>query len=113
MMICRADFEELFPEIFQPRHRPAAINVADAPSPACVARWEDDGGRAPIRTRRQEMRSACATGDHHPFADPLTTGIGRATMRGAAMCCETTPSKAVSQRCRSAADSSRTLRERR
>ncbi len=32
MMICKSDFEDLFPEIFQPDE-------------TCIARWEDDGGR--------------------------------------------------------------------
>ena len=72
MMICRADFEELFPEMFQPRHRPTAIDVADAPSPACIARWVDDGGRAPIQKRRQEMRSVCATGNVEQIENIIT-----------------------------------------
>lgn len=50
MMISRADFEELFPELFQPEPEfeptlaaPAKTKGASA---ECIARWEDDGGRS-------------------------------------------------------------------
>lgn len=42
MMICKADFEELFPELFQTRAD--AGRVSD-PTLRCLARWEEDGGR--------------------------------------------------------------------
>lgn len=45
MMICAADFEELFPDLFQPEHVHAATGRAKAPSAECIARWEDDGGK--------------------------------------------------------------------
>lgn len=42
MMICKADFEELFPDLFRPTDiEPSAAK----PSAKCLARWEDDGGR--------------------------------------------------------------------
>ncbi|MBT52721.1 MAG: hypothetical protein CMF72_04845 [Mameliella sp.] len=44
-MICNADFDDLFPALFQPEHVPAVQPTAKAPSAACIARWEDDGGR--------------------------------------------------------------------
>ena len=45
MMLFQADFEELFPELFEPKPSGAAA----APSDGCIARWEDDGGApAPI-----------------------------------------------------------------
>ena len=42
MMVCKADFEELFPELL--RLRDMERLVAE-PSAKCLARWEDDGGR--------------------------------------------------------------------
>ncbi|MBN8189995.1 hypothetical protein JF540_25245 [Salipiger thiooxidans] len=61
MMICKADFEELFPELFRPSDMERS--VAD-PGAKCLARWEDDGGRTtstniiplPHRRRMQETR---------------------------------------------------------
>ena len=45
MMICRADFEDLFPLMFQPEDN----DWVAEPSALSVARWEDDGGRpAPV-----------------------------------------------------------------
>lgn len=42
MMLCKADFEELFPDLFRPKYiEPSAAR----PSARCLARWEDDGGR--------------------------------------------------------------------
>lgn len=45
MMICDADFEELFPNLFQPEHADTVQPTAKAPSAECIARWEDDGGQ--------------------------------------------------------------------
>lgn len=45
MMICDADFEELFPALFQPEPVRAARPKAQGPSAGCIARWDDDGGR--------------------------------------------------------------------
>ncbi len=42
MMICEADFEELFPDRFGPKEIDPS---AATPSASCLARWEDDGGR--------------------------------------------------------------------
>ncbi|TCO68705.1 hypothetical protein [Rhodovulum euryhalinum] len=42
MMICKADFEELFPDLFGPKD---IEPLAATPSARCLARWEDDGGR--------------------------------------------------------------------
>ncbi len=61
MMICKADFEELFPELFRPSD--LERSVAE-PGAKCLARWEDDGGRTtstniiPLPHRRsiQEVR---------------------------------------------------------
>lgn len=61
MMICKADFEELFPELFRPG---IMVSSVAEPSAKCLARWEDDGGRTtsaniiPLPHRRpiQEVR---------------------------------------------------------
>ena len=42
MMICSADFEELFSDLFRPR---AQANRAAESSAQCLARWEQDRGR--------------------------------------------------------------------
>ena len=56
MMLCKADFEELFPELF-PRENQATLSPA--PSADCVARWEDDGGTvAPSPSRRFAIPAA-------------------------------------------------------
>jgi hypothetical protein len=44
-MISRADFPNLFPWIFTPETSPARNRGATSPTPAAIARWEDDGGR--------------------------------------------------------------------
>ncbi len=61
MMICKADFEELFPELFRPSDMERSVAE---PSAKCLARWEDDGGRTtstniiplPHRRPMQEAR---------------------------------------------------------
>ena len=58
MMICKADFEELFPEIFAPESRNGPKTTALQPNAECLVRWEDGGGRldavlAPCATGRQ------------------------------------------------------------
>ena len=42
MMISKADFGELFPELFRPSDMERSVAE---PSAKCLARWEDDGGR--------------------------------------------------------------------
>ncbi|WP_322867866.1 hypothetical protein U5922_017610 [Aquicoccus sp. G2-2] len=45
MMICKADFEDLFPDLFDGNPRHAATPMRTALSDTCLARWVDDGGR--------------------------------------------------------------------
>ena len=42
-MISAADFEELFPDLFGPEA--ARDGKSDKPSPACLLRWEGEGGQ--------------------------------------------------------------------
>lgn len=44
MMLCKADFEQLFPESFAPEQMIETETFDLGPSAACIARWEDDGG---------------------------------------------------------------------
>lgn len=44
MMLCKADFEELFPEVFAPERHRAERTAPAGNRPVCIARWEDDGG---------------------------------------------------------------------
>lgn len=43
MMMRSEHFGKLFPKTFEPA---ASIGYAGEPSSECLARWEDDGGRA-------------------------------------------------------------------
>lgn len=62
-MICRADFEQLFPVSFPAENRSDTETFNYGPSAACIARWEDDGGAIsvspasdePHATRRAEI----------------------------------------------------------
>lgn len=69
MMICDADFEELFPDLFQPEPAPVMQPAAKAPTAECFARWEDDGGlpRAP-RERTAPVRGPVSAYDMDGFA---------------------------------------------
>ena len=59
MMICKADFEELFPHIFAPDSRPSvAPGSGVKPGVASIARWEDDGGRTLAPQPRQLVQAA-------------------------------------------------------
>ncbi|HMQ91688.1 MAG TPA: hypothetical protein PKA33_06775 [Amaricoccus sp.] len=44
-MISAADFDELFPSMSRPRRHHAPGTEPRSPGEACIARWEDDGGR--------------------------------------------------------------------
>lgn len=73
-MICKADFEDLFPEMFRPRDNETS---AAEPSAECVTRWEDDGGRgAPVAPTRQPdascSRRPCLA---HPAVFTVTMGF--------------------------------------
>lgn len=57
MMICKADFEELFPTMTKAKRRGAFPYSAGSPSKkACIDRWEDDGGRT-LRIPQQRRRT--------------------------------------------------------
>lgn len=68
MMICKADFEELFPDLFQPEPNPDTPRMAKPANARCIARWEDDGGRSlPARQRgRMEFGRISQRGSNIP-----------------------------------------------
>lgn len=77
MMICKADFEELFPECFTSQIQ--IRRETAAPSQACIARWEDDGGRfgpAIAHSETQDQRPQFEEGN---FLDPRLEAIRWAT----------------------------------
>ncbi|GKY89872.1 hypothetical protein STA1M1_37410 [Sinisalibacter aestuarii] len=55
MMLSNADFEEIFPDLFRPERRALVSQSVRAASPACIARWEDDGGRLCDRTQSHDV----------------------------------------------------------
>lgn len=73
MMICKADFEELFPDLFQPEPAPATHQTAKPPSTACIARWEDDGG-LPLPANRR--RATSGRSPHYGFDVPKLARAG-------------------------------------
>ncbi len=78
MMLCKADFDE----IFDPgQERTDAARPASGPAhpdKACLARWEDDGGRVlPARIAQRDQRSL-------PVSDQMRIGMALATMPAAA-----------------------------
>ncbi|PVA08247.1 hypothetical protein [Thalassorhabdomicrobium marinisediminis] len=54
MMLSKADFEDLLPDVFP-------TSSAEDPNAACIARWEDDGGqpeRSPHTARAESADAA-------------------------------------------------------
>ena len=45
MMICKPEFEELFPDMLKPEQCQVTAPSAPEPRTPCFDRWEDDGGR--------------------------------------------------------------------
>lgn len=84
MMLCKADFEEIFPKLFKPNQRPLAETPAAANSPACIARWEDDGGRLSDKMRRRDAPVFQTAGDGYAVPDPISTSFALATIPVAA-----------------------------
>ena len=84
MMLCKADFDEIFSS---GQKRTDAAKPASGPAHPdneCLARWEDDGGRVlPNPSRR---RARAARRDEWPLqvSHPVRTGMALATMPAAA-----------------------------
>ncbi len=80
MMLCKADFDELFPNMFDPGQRPLAALSSAAPDIACITRWEDDGGRTlAIQPRPMAVAAKARHYGYNP-RDPGQTGLILAMM---------------------------------
>lgn len=86
MMICKADFEELFPESFAPEPQLSPKVKAHQSSAESLGRWEDDGGQSAAPP--QPSTSA------HPQS-PLVANHWSAPMRIAAQWAMAPPLMAV------------------
>lgn len=80
MMICNADFDELFPDLFC---RPLTAAAPRAPEPGCLARWEDDGGRIPAPQRPRAAPSVPRRAVRAGASDPLIAGLAAAMIPAA------------------------------
>ena len=74
MMICKADFEDLFPDLFQSEPEPAARRKIVPPGADSIARWEDDGGR-PLPVHRRRC-AASGRGPRHGYDMPELVRAG-------------------------------------
>jgi hypothetical protein len=52
MMICKPEFEELFPDMLKPEQCQVTAPSAPEPRTPCFDRWEDDGGRTLPKSRK-------------------------------------------------------------
>lgn len=72
MMICKADFQDLFPETFPADPEADAKPAARPPNRPGLARWEDEGGRlAPASASDPVGRLRSPQGDGL-WSDPRT-----------------------------------------
>lgn len=76
MMICKADFEELFPETF----RKQEDHPAGGPDAASLSRWEDDGGRTVSLPQRPVASVPKPVYHAGNWPDPRQTGMAMALM---------------------------------
>ena len=80
MMICNADFDELFPATARAGDRATPAPGSRSPDQTCLARWEDDGGRTrPVRPPRSR-RSALPAGFGRARPDPVRAGMAFAML---------------------------------
>lgn len=79
MMICKADFDEIFPETLPPARRAVEPKAAAGPGPAAIARWEDDGGALRRPLPRREARVPRTARDSYPVADPMWRNVALVT----------------------------------
>jgi hypothetical protein len=70
MMICKADFEELFPHLFTVAQRTHPKTIVKRPNEACLRRWEDDGGHPGTASYPREPENSRQTLDSLPWPKP-------------------------------------------
>ena len=81
MMICKADFEELFPDLFKPEPAPSARPIDGLPIPESIAhRADDDGGRSKPPNRPCNTVSGCRAHSSNAMQQPVRVGAMAATM---------------------------------
>ena len=80
MMICDADFDELFPNLKSPERQDVPAHRAGAPSEASIARREDDRGKAPRFASRHDSARARREDQGYGLPDPAWAGIAIAMM---------------------------------
>lgn len=84
MMICAADFAKQAPALSPPKQRGVAAATPTSPSEACIARWEDDGGRICTDASHRTSANARPMHDHDRISGPTGADIAFATMPAAA-----------------------------
>lgn len=83
MMICDADFDELFSPMDEPLRRAVPAVGLLSPSTACIARWEDDGGRTLARPERRTPATVRTGRSFSRKPDPTTAGLALVMMPAA------------------------------
>ena len=84
MMLSNADFEEIFRELFLPERCTLVSQSNGTASPACIARWEDDGGRLCDKTQTHDV-SDRRREDRDAARDPVEPSLALATRTVAAI----------------------------
>ncbi len=84
MMICDADFDELFSPMDETVRRAVRTLSLRSRGTACIARWEDDGGRTLARQDRGKPATARTGRSISRKPDPTTAGLVLAMMPAAA-----------------------------
>ena len=83
MMICKADFEELFPEVF-PSRQDTTGGYATMPQGAkCTARSDDSSDRTHTALQRRGVRANIPTIAEYVFPDSATDSAVVASMPAA------------------------------
>ena len=80
MMICDADFEELFGPSFRKSRQKAPARKPDAPSKPTVACSKDDVGKTPAASPRSKAVIARPTHRGNGSADPAQAAMAAAMM---------------------------------
>ena len=70
MMICKADFDELFPNLFAEDSRTRPQTIAKGPNDTSLRRWEDDGGHPGSASQPREPKNSRQTLDNLPRSEP-------------------------------------------
>ena len=83
MMLCKADFEDIFPDLFKPNHCALTETPVAANSRECIARWEDEGGRLDDDARHPNAPVYQTKCDGYAGRDPMNNSFALATLPAA------------------------------